>query len=303
MKAFFNRFNRATKDKLSDASPKDADGTRLYSKEKLQLPPLPDWPPQQQQQRPGGTPSSLASTKPLPELSSRPLPPIDDPPSPYPDFGSVNTTPDRPPLSDVAEEDPSDANVSTRTSAAKPPDPDSTGRSSRKATNGSVNTSGGNSDIQKKVAFISPPPTPSGLNATLPSVAESTAVTKTPVSRFQGTHGKDARGSTSSAASASRTDVGSTSKASMSTAKGGPTSTRSATSPFPQKSAGDGASIHPSVRSNTPFSQRSGAASTTNVAPAASWSEATEEDLVSNLGPRERTRQEVLFEIVCSEER
>lgn len=300
MKAFFNRFNRATKDRLADASPRDAESTRLpasYSKEKLQLPPLPDWPPQQQQQRPGGTPSSFASTKPLPELSSRPLPPIDDPPSPY----SVNTSPDRPPLSDVAEEDPSDSIVATRTTSGRPADPDSTGRSSRKAGNGSVNTSGGNSDIQKKVAFISPPPTPSGLNATLPSVSESTAATKTPVSRFQGTHGKDARGSTSSAASASRTDVGSTSKASMSTAKG--TSTRSATSPFPQKSAPDGASIHPSMRSNTPFSQRSGAASTTNVAPAASWSEATEEDLVSNLGPRERTRQEVLFEIVCSEER
>lgn len=302
MKAFFNRFNRGTKDKPSDASQKESDSSRLpasYSREKLQLPPLPEWPPQQQ--RSGGTPSSFASTKPLPELSSRPLPAIDEPlVSPFPDFGSVNTAPDRPPLSDVAEEEPLDSNVVTRTTSARP-DPDSTGRSSRKAANGSVNTAGGNSDVQKKVAFISPPPTPSGLNATLPSVAESTAVTKTPVSRFQSAHGKDARGSTSSAASASRTDVGSTSKASMSTAKG--TSTRSATSPFPQKVAGDGASIHPSIRSNTPFSQRSGAASTTNVAPAASWSEATEEDLVSNLGPRERTRQEVLFEIVCSEER
>lgn len=35
----------------------------------------------------------------------------------------------------------------------------------------------------------------------------------------------------------------------------------------------------------------------------ASWSEAAEEDLVSNLGPRERTRQEVLWEIVASEQR
>lgn len=37
--------------------------------------------------------------------------------------------------------------------------------------------------------------------------------------------------------------------------------------------------------------------------PTASWSEAAEEDLVSNLGQRERTRQEVLWEIVASEER
>ncbi|KAL9932057.1 hypothetical protein V8E36_009118 [Tilletia maclaganii] len=34
-----------------------------------------------------------------------------------------------------------------------------------------------------------------------------------------------------------------------------------------------------------------------------SWSEMTEDDLVANLGPRERTRQEVLWEIVASEER
>ena len=35
----------------------------------------------------------------------------------------------------------------------------------------------------------------------------------------------------------------------------------------------------------------------------ASWSEHTEVDLVANIGSRERTRQEVLFEIVSSEER
>ena len=34
-----------------------------------------------------------------------------------------------------------------------------------------------------------------------------------------------------------------------------------------------------------------------------SWSEMTQEELVHNLGPRERTRQEVLWEIVASEER
>jgi hypothetical protein len=36
---------------------------------------------------------------------------------------------------------------------------------------------------------------------------------------------------------------------------------------------------------------------------ATSWSETAEDDLVSNLGSRERTRQEVLFEILASEER
>ena len=33
------------------------------------------------------------------------------------------------------------------------------------------------------------------------------------------------------------------------------------------------------------------------------WSESADEDLLMNLGPRERMRQEVLWEIVSSEER
>jgi hypothetical protein len=37
--------------------------------------------------------------------------------------------------------------------------------------------------------------------------------------------------------------------------------------------------------------------------PPNSWSEMAEEELIANLGPRERTRQEVLWEIVSSEER
>ncbi len=55
-----------------------------------------------------------------------------------------------------------------------------------------------------------------------------------------------------------------------------------------------------SVRTSTPVSYIS---SRTNVQTAASWSEAAEGDLVSNLGSRERTRQEVLWEIVASEDR
>ncbi|KAG8867348.1 hypothetical protein FRC20_006028, partial [Serendipita sp. 405] len=54
------------------------------------------------------------------------------------------------------------------------------------------------------------------------------------------------------------------------------------------------------IRAGTPMSHRSvrSAAPTT-----ASWSEAAEEDLVTHLGQRERTRQEVLWEIVASEQR
>lgn len=44
--------------------------------------------------------------------------------------------------------------------------------------------------------------------------------------------------------------------------------------------------------------------STTSFLPVAnSWSEMTDPDLVDNLGMQERARQEVLWEIVSSEER
>ncbi|KAF9005573.1 hypothetical protein BDQ17DRAFT_1353396 [Cyathus striatus] len=56
-------------------------------------------------------------------------------------------------------------------------------------------------------------------------------------------------------------------------------------------------------RSGTPYSQMSQNTSGSRILAAASWSEVTEDDLVSNIGSRERTRQEVLFEIISSEER
>ncbi|KAI0318640.1 Dbl domain-containing protein [Amylostereum chailletii] len=301
MKAFLNRFNRGlSKDKSRD--PKDAETSPSFHKEKLppQFPKLPEWPPNQPQQpqRSSGTPSSFTSFKPLPDISSRPLPPIEEPLPAFPDYTSVASVPLRGPLSDVAEEDSIDATIVTRTMSPRV-DPDSTGRSSRKTTNGSVNTGNGTTDIQKRVAFISPPPTPSG-TAPIRSFSsdDPQPPAKSTISRFQTSHGKDPRGSTSTAASGSRTDVGST-RASNHTAKA--TSTRAAPSPFPGKSYGDAASIHQSMRSATPYSQKSAAAS--SVLPPASWSEGAEEDLVSNLGPRERTRQEVLWEIVASEER
>lgn len=54
------------------------------------------------------------------------------------------------------------------------------------------------------------------------------------------------------------------------------------------------------MRAGTPMSHMS---ERTGVLTTASWSEAAEEDLVSNIGQRERTRQEVLWEIVASEQR
>lgn len=303
MKALFNRFNRGhSKDKVKD--PRDSDSlphpAPSYQREKLpQLPPLREWPPAppplEQPQRSIGTPTSITSYKPLPELSTRPLPPIDDTQVPFVDYGPISISHSRGPLSDVAEEDSIDTAVVTRTASPRV-DLDSTGRSSRKTGNGSITTANGSNDVPKKVAFLSPPPTPS-LSADRPLPEDASAMNKSTVVRSQLSHSRDPRGSMSTAASGSRPDVGS-SKNSTQTVKA--TSTRSVTSPYSAKPAhGDAASIHQSLRSATPFSQKS----IGSVLPPASWSEGAEEDLVTHLGPRERTRQEVLWEIVASEER
>ncbi|TFK54995.1 Dbl homology domain-containing protein [Heliocybe sulcata] len=297
MKALFNRFNRSiTKDKDRDPV---KDDSYPFKKEKLPaLPPLPEWPPRLATD----TPNSIDSPKPLPDLGTRYLPPVDQPVRSLSTDSSATTTTNNtatPAATPVVERGQDDALGLGLHSSRQ--EPDSAGRSSRKAANGNVSTANGAADVQKKVAFISPPPTPgpSG-NRALPAdtsangAAAGTAM-KSNVSRFQAAHGKDPRGSTSTSASASKTDI---SKGSSSTAK--PTSTRSATSPFPKPSA-DGVSIHQSLRSGTPYSHMSGTSS--RILAASSWSEGAEEDLVSNLGPRERTRQEVLWEIVASEER
>ncbi|OSX65057.1 hypothetical protein POSPLADRAFT_1167225 [Postia placenta MAD-698-R-SB12] len=287
MKAFLNRINRG----LSSRGDKDKEPVL---REKIpNLPPLPDWPPQ----RATSTPSTIDSSKPLPELSVRPLPPIEEPSS----SGSTDSSATPTPVPhDSADDEPgiSSKYASPDTSASSSrPEPDSAGRSSRKTTNGTM-SNGTNSDVQKKVAFLSPPPTPGPTDRPLPDVETSTPPSavplKTTVSRFQAAHAKDTRGSTSTATS-SKTDIPSTARSAKQS------STRAATSPFTARSYGDGASIHPSVRSGTPYSQTTNASS--RILAAQSWSEVAEEDLVSNIGQRERTRQEVLWEIVASEER
>ncbi|RPD66270.1 Dbl domain-containing protein [Lentinus tigrinus ALCF2SS1-7] len=288
MKAFLTRLNRGL------AGSKEKDREKDAPKEKIpQLPPLPEWPPQQ---RATSTPNSINSFKPLPELSVRPLPPIGEPSSSSTE-SSVTTTPiavnPSLPATETKENLPAGSvpapgpQQSSRAEGSS----DSTGRSSRKTANGSTGA-----DAQKKVAFLSPPPTPGPLqDRALPDADTPTptnAAAKSTVSRFHAAHGKDTRGSTSTAAS-SRTDVASTLKSNKAA------STRTATSPYPAKNYE--ASLHQSLRSGTPYSQMSNASS--RILAAQSWSEVAEEDLVSNLGQRERTRQEVLWEIVTSEER
>ncbi|KAG8948276.1 hypothetical protein FRC04_009914 [Tulasnella sp. 424] len=206
----------------------------------------------------------------------------------------------------------------------------------------------------KKVAFISPPPTPGGLSISTalpdmvadlnsdngggsnptspppPGHQQTSSVSKS----ISGPTSKDASAlaeSTDSTASltlkggatvttpsgrSSTTNLpakASTSKSSPSSAPGprgvtSPTySTRAVGTPVPHsaparsQSRQDFAQSTVSFRSGTPYSYLSGRSTT--IQPPSSWSEAAEEDLVSNLGPRERTRQEVLWEIVTSEQR
>lgn len=67
--------------------------------------------------------------------------------------------------------------------------------------------------------------------------------------------------------------------------------------------------LAPSLRIGTPFTQSSQRSTSVlemengTIESVDSWGEAAEDDLVKNIGSRERTRQEVLWEIVASEQR
>ncbi|KAI0705815.1 hypothetical protein BC835DRAFT_1261000 [Cytidiella melzeri] len=293
MKAFLNRINRGL------SKEKDRDKEPVHKEKIPPLPPLRGWPPQQ----PSATPNPMFTYKPLPEISTRPLPPISDEFTSSSADSSANPTPADSviPLPPPERESTPVIEQPAPTTSVRVADADSAGRNSRKTNNSSGSSNAAHADIQKKVAFISPPPTPGpSLDQSLPTAETPTpanttgAPLKTTVSRFQASHqSKDPRGSTSTAAS-SRTDVAGTAKSAK------PASTRAATSPYP-RIYGDGASIHQSLRSGTPYSQLTNASS--RILSAQSWSEGAEEDLVSNIGQRERTRQEVLWEIVASEER
>jgi len=283
MKAFFNRL--AGKDK-------DKDHSSSLPKEKF--PPLRQWPPEETP-RPTSVTPSVASTafKPLPELApsqiasqlnSRPLPPIDQASS---QDSSRSTPPTPAPQSVKSEEAPEPDLTTLRVSVSRKNTKDSSKEPSNSTT--------ASSNVEKKVAFISPAPTPTpnALDRIQPEPPQ--APLKTPVSKFQATHGKEPRGPPP--ASSSRTDVSNSAQKSTSTKA---TSTRTA-SPYGQKSFDVGSS--PSLRSGTPYSSMTQNTSGSRILAASSWSEVTEGDLVSNLGSRERTRQEVLFEIIQSEER
>jgi hypothetical protein len=296
MKALFQRFHRsAAKDKDKDSiADSGKDATSTHKEKLINLPPLPEWPPPPRVTSP---PASIVSFKPLPDLSLRPLPTIDEPLLPLPT--ERTSLPRLNPVLSQPAVTPDD-NITRTASSGSRTEADTNDPTSHKVTNSS-NPLTVNTDTQRKVAFISPPPTPapSNLDRALPDAPGNTPApsgpVKTTLSRFQAVHGKEPRGSTSTTASASSVDVVTTKTGVKAT------STRTATSPFPMKGNEDNTSIDQYSRSGTPYSQMSN--KNMRILAATSWSETAEDDLVSNLGARERTRQEVLFEILASEER
>ncbi|KAI5996636.1 hypothetical protein EDC04DRAFT_2979372 [Pisolithus marmoratus] len=141
--------------------------------------------------------------------------------------------------------------------------------SALKSSSGSISTT--NMDMRKKVAFLSPPQTPSGLSMTQPLPdTNSSANTGSSQQSSADAASKSTTTSTPSPAAAAPPAVTTTSAAPSIKA----TSTHTAASPYPV-----------SLRSQTLFSQMS--MSSTRILVVSSWSEGAEEDLVSNLGPRE----------------
>jgi hypothetical protein len=268
------------------------------------LPPDWEWPPPNDQPQRSGIPPSTATFE-LRSKARRPrtltlllIPHRDGDTA---DYNSNITTSKT--LSGVAVEESTDITVTLDTVSHRV-DEVSAERSSHEFGNGKVSTSGSN-DVLKNVASIPTAATlaPSRLGIDHPSTDDASASNKNTVVRSPRMHPRDSRGPTSTvstAALASRTDVGS-SKNGIPTVK--------ATTPLPVRPPkntnrrklcyGNDTSIRPSHQSRTPFSQKSNS----SVLSPDSWDEAAGEDhdLVANR-PRERIRQQVLWEIVASEE-
>jgi len=253
--------------------------------------------------------STASFAKPLPDRPFQPPPPSTN--------GLDNLTPSHPSLPT-----PSSTHITDKqqpppsTTSPTPPQHDSSGRSSRKTT-GSSNPP--LQDVHKKVAFVSPSQSPAAqkppdtlVNVVAPATptddskrranTSDTLPSKSQVSKLIAIHD----GRTSTQSTTSTVKLNATSAAAKGPSRPNipspthiPTQFNAVGIPITHP---DVASIRgpPSLRAGTPFSQMS---QRSGVLATASWSEAAEEDLVSNLGQRERTRQEVLWEIVASEER
>lgn len=135
----------------------------------------------------------------------------------------------------------------------------------------------------KKVTFRSPNPTPAPSTTLLdPPMPPTRSPDKTNSRLVEERPNPPSRASTAQSYSSRR----SLSMRKSSTPYGQPFAPSPTKSPLLSPTESDGSH---STRSYLP--------------PPNSWSEMAEEELIANLGPKERTRQEVLWEIVSSEER
>ncbi|KAG8918643.1 hypothetical protein FRC02_002196 [Tulasnella sp. 418] len=289
MKALFQRLQR-------NREPRDVTiGGAAYEKQPQTRPPPPVLPVLKGEDYSlfGAIDNKPAS--PLP--ASRPTSTLDKPlPAITPDFDDRRNTattttvvPSREPTQDLSRTHDSQRSKVSSTSIAPTPSQDS--------------PNGG----PKRVAFISPPPTPAALSNTRPL-----PVTDLNSPTFQPTPPTPTRTNTADSAATPKSKVSIDSTATTrlnttlkpsasSTSVGGP---KSANTPI--HSTKHFNSFPPdlavSYRAGTPYSHMSNAGRSAILA-ATSWTDSAEGDLISNLSSRERTRQEVLWEIVTSEER
>ena len=296
MKALFKRFNRG-RSQDSSLSRRDTD---LHppnpSYRLLPLPPLREWPLSDHLPQRPSSPSSTASFDPLSEAEILTLLR-----QPHRD----GDTEDHLTISKTHPEAPLPGVTVTLGTGSQLVDEVSAERSSHETGIGNLTTTDGRNGVLKNVASISTAPTPaSSFGISRPSTDDASATNKNTVVQSPPVHPRDPRGPTSNATSTPRADVGLRRKSKNGILTDKVTIRRSVWDgrrrpPYPKKARyGNDASIRPPHHSNTPFSKLTG-----SVLSPALWSEAVEEDLVMNLGPRERIRQEVLREIVASEER
>ncbi|KAG8748689.1 hypothetical protein FRC10_000080 [Ceratobasidium sp. 414] len=247
---------------------------------------------------PTTAPSSQAPTPP-------PMRPLTPPPAPAP-AGPPVLPPVSAPLAAPAPT-PAPAPIPAQRPPSPPADPPAThSTASSRPSQPSGHTSP-DSAARRKVAFRSPalpsiplPEPDSASRAASPPTATQTTTTTyykmrptSAAARFMAQQRDSPDSARSSNNTPARINTAATSRATVGRSTHSPTHSARTFG-----AAADQASM--TIRSGTPYSHMSGVSA---IQAAASWSEAAENDLVNNLGPRERTRQEVLWEIVASEER
>ncbi|CAG8568578.1 5285_t:CDS:2 [Acaulospora colombiana] len=303
--------------------------SRELEKEKS-FPPLPEWPPPAL----NTTRKDTTINVPIPSTAAIPLT-FEPPPS------SVKNTPNfptagRPSLSTATESELPP--VPTEPQTVEPKAEEKPRKSLTSANGRSTPTAASKTSHSRKNSAGTPPPGANSSTANpLPKINGATSTFATPgyglderrkandsetapaksvVTRIVGLH--EGRGSTST-----NHTTGTARTGAVGTLKNG--SVRAlVTSPTPGSTSNHASTVpahrhhgsQPHGRYNAmglpmadnvsllrPGTSMSHASQKTGVLTTASWSEAAQEDLVMNLGQRERTRQEVLWEIVASEQR